>query len=188
MVLFEDCNFNLGGIRSIYLLTQLDEGKTYPYFPLSYNVMSGDTSIIDLIAEPAQFERISINEGSTVEEERISDKNGKYFEQKVTIVIPKVLIGQSQFLNAFLFKRSIVSASYVVRPINIDAYNTCAIFLDNNNQWWISGYDAPLKITDFSLSVGDNNSYELELTSTSYSRIRKINPNWTVVDNTLVFS
>lgn len=177
-ILFDDCGFNFGGIKCLYVLTQLDSSKVYPYYPLDYFVSSADTSVMSTLNEYAIFEKLLISEASVVGEENKIDKLGKYFIQKFSITIPKVNIPSSQFLNSFLFKRNIVDNSLYARPINIDAYNTTIIFYDNNNQWWIAGYDAPFKITAFDINVNDSNEYKIELTSTSYSRIRKIEASW----------
>ncbi len=169
------------------MLTKLADGKEYPYFPLNYYIVSGDTSTINTIAETAIFEKIIISDGSVIGEERISDSMGKYFTQKVSFTLPKINVSTSQFLNGFLFKRNLINSSSIARPINIDAYNTCVIFKDNNDQWWILGYDSPFKITSFEIDNNNDNAYKIELTSSSYTRIRSIVNTWSCSDTTITF-
>lgn len=173
-LLFEDaCEFSQGGIKKLFLSTVLD--KSDPYYPLDYYV-SGST--VTGINEDITFTEIDVVEAQ-VKQTRESDNQGKWFLKELKFSISKIGLQNNRFLNNVLFKQNIVSSSGVTRPVNINNYNTTAIFLDMNENWWISGFDIPFKITEFQLSTGsqgEENKYDLTFLSRSYDRIRPINP------------
>lgn len=174
-LLFDDtCEFNLGGIKSLYMTTELI--KSTPFYPLNYFV-SGNT-VVD-IEENIVFTKVEVGEDAVVSQVRESDGQGKWYSKELNFTIPKIDLQTSRFFNSILFKQNIVSANGVVRPVNIKNYNTTIIFEDMNDNWWIAGYDVPFKITNYEMQTGNEggeNKYELSFRSRSYDRIRKIIP------------
>lgn len=175
-ILFEDvCNFSQGGIKKLYLSNYVN--KSSPYYPLNYYV-TGTT--ISRINETMTFKEIVLDgNNAIVKQTRTIDQQGKWFNKELSFTVSKIHLQTHRFFNALLFKRDIVNSSGVARPMNLDNYNTTAIFLDMNDNWWITGYDLPLKITKFEIttgSQGQENKYDLAFSSRSYDRIRKIIP------------
>jgi hypothetical protein len=172
-LLFDDvCDFNLGGIKTLFLSVYTD--REVPYYPLNYNV-SGYT--ITTILDGMTFQKIGIEENAVVEQERQNNEQGKWYDKTLRFTVAKIGLNNSRFINSFLFKRNVVNNLGQRRDVNIDGYNTTAIFEDMNGNWWIAGYDIPFKVTQFELETGEQgggNSYQVTLRSRSYDRIRKI--------------
>jgi hypothetical protein len=172
-ILFDDvCEFSQGGVKQLFLSTELL--KDPEYYPLDMHLTGNTVYYID---EDITFTKIDIVENVTVKQTRESDSNGKWFLKELKFQIPKISKADSQFLNAFLFKKTIVDNNSVARPTNINNYNTTAIFEDMNGKWWVAGYDIAFKVTAFELTTGSQNGenyYEVTMLSRSYDRIRPI--------------
>lgn len=188
-IVFNDCNYVVPGIKSLYLLVELSSGATYPYFPLNYYVHSADTSIISTIGQYAVFQRMDIGKDANHVQERVSDEKGKYFNKTITFSIGIVNFTSTKMFNGYFFKRNIVNPLGYSRPINIDGYNTCAIFEDEDGNWWCCGYDLPLKVVPFSIVIDPNsNAYNVQLTSRSNMRTRAISQTWARGTDYIIFS
>lgn len=187
--LFDDCDFSLSGIKTLYMLVKQDVDKAFPYYPLDYIVASGDTSIISTISEYVEFKKIDIEPDANHTQELVEDSQGKSFTKTVSFNIRKLSLDAQRMFNSYFFHRNIVPLGGSPRPINIDLYNTTVIYEDVNGKWWICGYDLPLRVTSFTAGVDvSSNQWRVELVTSSYLRTRTIERSWSGYPDYIIFS
>jgi len=160
---FYECNFNLGGIQRFFF----NDGSQNIDYPLDLNFTNNQ---VDSINDTLDWFEITEPDSITFDEQFIEDRAGKYFQLSIDMVIPAISDNNNRFFNAQNIK------NYLKRNVTV-------VFLDNNDNWYVTGYDTPFELSNWEINNEDN-SYTVALINNTISRARLINPQW-VEDNLL---
>ena len=174
--IFSVCSYAIGTIKHLYIGSRQLNGNTIS-FPIDYYTKTGTTdSVILLDAWDAQA-NTALMGGQTIEwvevpnlgdsikfnEEYVEGKQGKTYVKNISFQLANVNFNTNARLKEFLFS---ADGDFAIS-------NAIAFIIDNNNQYWIVGYDLPLILQDgMELQVSEDNFYSLSFQSISYSRSR----------------
>jgi len=175
--LFDCNNYTLEGIKKLKICTQQTNGEPIVY-PTDFTLYQNNDGII-AISENPSAQTITI--GSQVmnylivdsfdmcefSDERQETRQGKWFEKKISIVLPKVQLYTNNQLVDFLFN---VGGKYAVAQ--------CIFCIEDSlGQQFLIGYDVPAVLLNMELQTdvydSTDNKYLLEFSSKSYSRLRR---------------
>jgi len=170
------CNpISMGGIKRLKLATR-DNNDVPLDFPLDILLKVNDESIIMLsdnesgrtmtVGTQDCMYRIVYPLHATITEEEVSDRQGRFFSQKLTFEIPQLNLTTNNQLKNFLFTSS-----------GEFAISEMVCFLEDlNDNYWVCGYSQPMILQSFDLQTGvegEDNKYILSYTCKSYAKIRQ---------------
>ena len=174
--IFDVCNFSIGSIKHLYIGSRQLDGSVID-FPIEYITKTGTTDSIIRVEGWSKAGSYALMGGQYIEwreitnlsgtvtfnEEYVEGKQGKTYVKTLGFDLPSVNFNTNAALKEFIFT---ADGSFAIS-------NAVAFIIDDNNQYWIIGYDLPLVLNDgMELQVADENFYRLSFTSISYSRTR----------------
>lgn len=167
-VLFNCESSSVVGIKNLYVITKDWNGKPIQ-FPLDRTYVSGTDDIVPVYVgyeggfnpEDA-FEYYEINPKYAVfDDEMIESRQGILYNKTLEFRFPNVNDEENNaVLNTFFDNSGMFALSQIV-----------VLYIDSNNQQWISGYDLPFQLKEFDLqtdSVNGDNSYYFKYVQSSY--------------------
>lgn len=158
-----NCNFNVGGIKRFFF----NDGSQDINYPLD---VLFDGNVLSAIEDNLSWFEITETETITYDEQFIEDRLGKYFELSFDLTIPMISDNNNRFFNTYNIK------NYLKR-------NVIVVFQDNNDNWYVTGYDTPFQLNSWEIN-NEENAYLVALTNNSISRARLISKAW--VENNLL--
>lgn len=171
------CNpVSMAGIKRLKLATR-DTSDEPLDFPLDFVVKTNDESIIMLSddednrkitlgSQDIQYRIVTPLHADIIEEE-VTDRQGRFFTQKLTFELPKLNLTTINQLKAFLFTDNGLFA----------ISNAMALIEDMNDNLWLVGYMQPLILESFDMTTGTqegDNKYTLTYMAKSYAKIRQV--------------
>lgn len=172
--LFENCiDYTVAGIKNLKLMAKLEDGSAIS-FPIDVVLKSGDeATIVGSITGSSQLIAIGNQtmqyvepyvDNSTFREEQTEDRRGKYFTITIEFQFPKVSLYTNNQIKDFLF----------VNDGQFAIANAVALFTDNNDNQWLTGYDLPVVVEALDDTTGgDDNFYSMQLVARTYNRMRR---------------
>lgn len=172
------CNqYTLEGIKKLKICTQQTNGNPI-VFPTDFILYNNEDGIIAL-SENEELQTITIGDQTmsylivdsfdmcVFDDELIETRQGKWFEKRITLTIPKAQLYTHNQIVDFLFQKD---GKYAIAE--------CVIAVtDSLGQTFLIGYDNPciLESMEISTDASDStdNKYEIIFTSKSYSRLRR---------------
>jgi len=170
------CNeISMGGIKRLKLATR-DTSNEPLDFPLDIVLKVNDESIIMLSddednrtitlgSQDIQYRIVMPLHASIVEEET-TDRQGRFFNQKLQFDLPQLNLTTINQLKNFLFTDS---GEFMIS-------NAVCFIEDLNDNTWICGYKEPMILESFELTTGTSegdNKYSLTYLCKSYAKIRQ---------------
>lgn len=170
------CNeISMAGIKRLKLATR-DLLEAPLDFPLDIVLKTNDESIIMLSddednrtitlgSQSIQYRIVYPLHASIIEEER-TDRQGRFYEQKLTFEMPQLNLTTINQLKAFLFTDD---GEFAIS-------NMVCFIEDMNDNLWITGYQQPMILENFDLQTGTtegDNKYVLSYSCKSYAKIRQ---------------
>ena len=172
------CNaLTIEGIKSIKICTKLTNGNPI-VFPTDFVLYQNLDGVIQISENPIlqtitignqamEYLLVDSYDMCEFEDIRRETRQGVWFEKIIRITLPKLLLYQTNQIIDFLFN---VDGSYATAQ--------CILAItDSLGQQYLLGYDIPAQVTamDLQTDVYDttDNQYKLELSSKSYSRLRR---------------
>ena len=170
------CNpLSMGGIKRLKLATRYTDESPLD-FPLDILLKVGDESIIVLSddeenrvitlgGEQIQY-RIVYPLHASIEEQEVTDRQGRFYEQKLDFEMPQLNLTTINQLKAFLFT---VGGEFAIS-------NMLCLIEDLNDNLWICGYAQPMILQSFDMVTGnseEDNKYTISYTCKSYAKIRQ---------------
>lgn len=172
------CNtFTVEGIKSLKICTQQSDGSPI-VFPTDFTLYNNEDGIIQ-ISENVSGKTITIGNQTLnylvlacydlaeFSDERQETRQGVWFEKRITMTIPKIMLDQSNEIVDFLFN---VDGRYAIAE--------CLVLIEDSlGNTFIVGYDVPciLQLMELQTDSYDSteNVYKMEFSSKSYSRLRR---------------
>jgi hypothetical protein len=172
------CNtFTAEGIRKLKICTQQTDGSPIE-FPTDYTLYNNEDGIIS-ISEDVSGQTVTIGNQTMnylvlacfdlaeFEDNRQETRQGVWYEKKITMTIPKIMLDQSNEIVDFLFN---VDGRYAIAE--------CLILIEDSiGNTFIVGYDLPCILQTMEIQTDSydstENTYVLEFNSKSYSRLRR---------------
>ena len=172
--ILEDCVHSIGGIKDFYIATMDVSGNTLS-FPIDAILETSVTPRIVIGSIDKENEILNLNntlikykhiipDFASYDEEETSDRQGYTFVKRLQWSMPQINNYTNNELKEFLFK---TDGKFAIS-------NALVFFKDNNDQWWIAGFDIPFILDTFDINLKDNDSYLLKYTSKSYLRTFKL--------------
>ena len=175
--ILDNCEYSVNGVKNVWLAGYLTDGELID-FPLEYTVASGSTeSIIEVEWDETGIEPTATIGGQemllrrvkhfgedTFEFKETYEKNNAGFEyvKTLTIKIPNVQIYSTTAIKEYLF--SITK--------DFKTTENCIFMQDFNDNFWIIGYDNPVKLLGMTINLTESNDYTLDFESRSPRRMR----------------
>ncbi len=174
--MFDLCNApSMGGIKRMKLATQ-DTSENPLDFPLDIVLKVNDESII-MLSDDEDNRTITLGTqlikyrivypfNADCTEEETTEKQGRFYTQKLSWEMPQVSLTTNNQLKNFLFTDS---GKFAIS-------NMVAFIEDMNDNLWIVGYSQPLILDSFDLQAGvegEDNKYVISYTCKSYSKIKQ---------------
>jgi len=171
-----ECNpLSMGGIKRLKLATR-DMSDNPLVFPLDIILKQNDESII-MLSDDEDLRQITLGSqqinyrivyphNSSITEDEETQRQGRYYQQKLDFEMPQLSLITNNQLKSFLFTSS---GEFAISSM-------VAFIEDVNDNLWICGYSSPLVLQVFDLQTGveaEDNKYVLSYTSRSYQRIRQ---------------
>ncbi len=157
--------YNLTGIKKLWITSKPD-GITYTVDDATYKTLTfyGNNIItIDQFSDSLDWDLFAQNISNVAYAQKLRiGKQGYVFEETLSLVIPRITNEKWNELT------DIFNGSFMVA------------FQDNNDSYFIMGYDDPVRLNDFKMSYGNKdgeNSYELEFfVNGNYNLLKFLNP------------
>lgn len=174
--IFDVCSYAITTVKYLYIGNRQLNGNPIS-FPIDYITKTGSTESIIVVEAWDAAANTALIGGQTIEwrevpnlgnniefnEEYQEGKQGKTYIKTLDFQLPQISFNTNAALKEFIFT---ASGEFAIS-------NAIAFIVDNNNQYWICGYDLPLVLNDgMELMVASENYYKLSFTSISYSRTR----------------
>lgn len=174
--IFDVCSFAIGSVKKLYIGARQLNGSPID-FPIDFDTITGTTDSIIKVEDWDSAANTAVMGGQTIEWAEVPNlgtnitfeelyeegKQGKTYIKNLTFQLPFVNFKTNSVLKSFLFSSD---GDFAIS-------NAIAFIIDDNNQYWIIGYDIPLVLLDgMELRVADENYYSLAFKSISYSRSR----------------
>lgn len=170
------CNeISMAGIKRLKLATRGTDELPLT-FPLDFTLKVNDESIITLYDNESgrtitmgnrdiQY-RIVYPFHASITEEETTDRQGRFYNQKLQWDMPQLNLTTINQLKSFLFTDN---GEFAIS-------NAVCFIEDLNDNLWCIGYTEPLVLENFEMITGANgedNKYSLTYTCKSYHRIRQ---------------
>lgn len=171
-----ECNpLSMGGIKRMKLATRDMNGNPL-VFPLDIVLKVNNESII-MLSDDEDLRQITLGTqlinyrivypfNASITEEETTDRQGRFYLQKLSWEMPQLSLITNNQLKSFLFT---TAGEFAISSM------VCFIE-DLNDNLWIVGYDSPMILQSFDLVTGveaEDNKYTLSYTSKSYSKIKQ---------------
>lgn len=167
---------SMGGIKRLKLATRYTD-ETPIDFPLDIVLKTNDESTIMLSddednrtmtvgTQSIQYRIVYPLHASVVEDE-VTDRQGRFYTQKLSFELPQISLTTTNQLKSFLFT---TEGEFAIS-------NMMALIEDMNDNLWLVGYIQPMVLESFDLTTGvdgEDNLYRLSYVCNSYSKIRQV--------------
>ena len=141
------CKDSVGGLKAVYFIN-------YGTITTSFSDTAGEEDVIDGLGSPVTAYRYDLKGNSNLEQTITSstDTGGTFFEQALTLVLPKLTIKDHKEIKLLTFGRPHI------------------IVKDNNDNYFMVGLEHGADVTGGTISsgaaMGDLSGYNLTLTGT----------------------
>jgi hypothetical protein len=173
--ILDNCLFSTEKIDTLWIGSRTTGGTSIQY-PIEYTTVSGSTDSIikidawddinDIVTIGGQAIQVNkiINTGDNIvfTEDLVIDQNGKRYVNTLSFVISNVVLFTNNQIKEFVMTSD---GQFALSP-------TIAFLLDANGNNLVVGYSKPLYLRTNDVVIGDDNSYNFQYSSASYSRAR----------------
>lgn len=157
---FNECNFSIEGIKKLFVITK-DRHNNPINFPVDRNYMVGTDDMVEIyvgyeggINEEDEYRYYEINpKYAKFEDEFKETRQGVLYYKTLEFTFPDISDKQNnEIIDAFFDDSGFFALSQII-----------ILYIDKNDNHWISGYDMPFTLEEFDLQTdmknGDNSYY-----------------------------